>query len=275
MSTTVTIGEDTGRVRLAFDDASSWYDDLHANDPAWRAARAVTHSVFLTYFRHNDRLLEINCGTGIDALALATQGMSVYATDISEGMIEAARAKIEQHGLSSRARAEVLGFEELGTVRGDPFDGGYSNFDGLNCIQDPGPIARELARLIRPGGYFVATILPDFCLWETLSMFLRLNVAGAFRRRSSGGVEANLGGKTFRTFYYSPEGFARHFTENFKVVGVLGLNIFTPPMNHLRAYRILRPILPILYRVDALVSRLPVFRRIGDQMIIVLQRNPA
>src|SRR5215471_7976723 len=46
-----------------------------------------------TGFLSGQRVLELNCGTGIDALHLASRGVSVVACDISSRMIELARQR--------------------------------------------------------------------------------------------------------------------------------------------------------------------------------------
>jgi len=261
--------------RRAFDEAAGWYDQLHESDAAWRASRARTHRIYLKYFNPGNRLLEINCGTGIDAVALACRGMSVHATDLSPVMIEAVAQKIRNHDLEKNLSAEVLAFNELNRLNGQIFDGIYSNFAGLNCTNDLATVADALSKLIRPGGYFIATIMTDFCLWETCAMLLRLRGADAFRRRSRGGVSANLGGERFPTYYFSPEKFLPPFRNSFAEQEIVGLNIFTPPLNHLRAYRMIRPLLPLLYATDDVLSALPLFRRIGDHAVIVLRRKGA
>ncbi len=52
-------------------------------------------------------ILESMCGTGRVLLPLAQAGFQVVGVDISEAMIDRARAKISAAGLGARARAEV------------------------------------------------------------------------------------------------------------------------------------------------------------------------
>ncbi len=265
--------ERTLAARAAFDGAAEWYDQLHEDTPAWRASRERTQRTFLRYFRPGDRLLELNCGTGIDAIAMARHGMHVHATDLSPAMITAVRKKVDLQNQVARVTAEVLGFDELHRLQGCTFDGAYSNFGGLNCTDRLREPADRLAELIRPGGVFVATFMTDFCLWETLSMLLRFRWSQIFRRRERQGVRANLGGNSFTTYYFSPRDFVSSFRPHFQVVEMYGLNILTPPLNHMRAYGFLRPFLPLLYALDDVVARLPFFRRSGDHAVIVLRRS--
>jgi ubiquinone/menaquinone biosynthesis C-methylase UbiE len=265
--------EERNLTRRAFDGAALWYDHLHATDSAFRHSRSYTHRIFLKYFRPGDRLLELNCGTGIDAVFLAGRGMHVHATDLSPGMIAEVKRKIALQDLATAITTEERGFDELRGLTDTRFDGAYSNFGGLNCTGRLDDVATTLAALVKPGAYMIATVMSDFCLWETLAMLSRLRWSAAIRRSAHGGIPANLGGETVTTYYYPPARFVEAFGENFHAVEILGLNILTPPLNHFRAYRLLRPLLPILYAVDEVVAPLPIFRRIGDHYIAVLRRN--
>ncbi|MEM8958930.1 MAG: class I SAM-dependent methyltransferase [Pseudomonadota bacterium] len=57
------------------------------------AAYAATLDQTRTYLSPSDSALEVGCGTGTTALALAPSVARYRATDISGGMIEIARAK--------------------------------------------------------------------------------------------------------------------------------------------------------------------------------------
>ena len=59
------------------------------DDPLSRFYRAIDR-----HFRRGAALLELGCGTGDDALALASRGYRVVATDVAAGMVERARAKV-------------------------------------------------------------------------------------------------------------------------------------------------------------------------------------
>ena len=55
-----------------------------------RAQRGAVWEILLDIFEEGAHILELNCGTGEDALFLARHDMSVVACDASEGMIQAA-----------------------------------------------------------------------------------------------------------------------------------------------------------------------------------------
>jgi len=110
------------------------------------------------------RILDVGCGLGDDAAALAglvAPGGSVVGVDGSQAMIEAAR---ERHGGVEGLSFEVADAADL------PFDD--ASFDGchidrvLQHIADPAPVIREMARVLRPEGVLVAYDND----WETLTV---------------------------------------------------------------------------------------------------------
>ncbi len=261
------------RPGAAFDAAADLYDIMEAGQPEFARIRLLTQKIFRRYFARGDRLLELNCGTGTDAVALARTGLRIVATDASHPMLAAASAKAHAAGLQETIEFRQVSFEQLGELDAAPFDGAYSNFGGLNCTRDVGAVAANLARLVRPGGFVVATVMPRFCLWETASMAFRLRFESAFRRFNKEGVPANISGVSVRTFYHSPGDFRRAFQPAFARVALYGLNVLTPPPGHVRAYRGLRPALPALRLLDRLACRVPLLRSVGDHYIMVLRKS--
>ena len=64
---------------LAFDTLAERYDDMFTNSLICRAQRDAVWSMAIRTFRRGDRILELNCGTGEDALFLAHHGITVLA----------------------------------------------------------------------------------------------------------------------------------------------------------------------------------------------------
>src|SRR4030095_16268947 len=93
---------------------------------------------FLTPVLHSYKrpvkILDINCGTGEDALQLSRLGHDVTATDGSARMVEKAKQKAPLLNEKS-IRFDVCRFDELHMHYGhEKFDLIISNFGGLNCI---------------------------------------------------------------------------------------------------------------------------------------------
>ncbi|HVQ63229.1 MAG TPA: hypothetical protein VMT78_01770, partial [Terriglobia bacterium] len=57
---------------LAFEAIAGVYDDVFSDSPIGRAQRRAVWNEMDREFREGQSILEINCGTGIDALHLAS-----------------------------------------------------------------------------------------------------------------------------------------------------------------------------------------------------------
>jgi SAM-dependent methyltransferase len=267
---TLTDRDDT---RRAFDSVAATYDALYEHLPGIRRLREATSRLFLSFFVRGSHLLEINCGTGNDALFLAQHGYTVLATDLSPCMLDVARQKVSRSGLESRVGTRLLSFEDVADLQGMLFDGIYSNLGGLNCATDLRPLAHDLGAILKPGGYFIAVVMPPFCLWETAAFLFRGQWKNAFRRSSAGGAIAVLHGLRFRTRYYSPRHFVSFFSNAFDHVTTIGLAVFLPPPNFDRLYGRLGPAVEWLGAMDERFARWPGVRAIGDHYAVVLRKR--
>jgi ubiquinone/menaquinone biosynthesis C-methylase UbiE len=265
--------ETAGRSRSAFNNAAPSYDDEFERLPATRRLRDIIWRTYYEYFRPGDSLLELNCGTGTDAMELAASGIHVLATDASEEMIKEAERKLASTGLHAFVETRQLSFHRLHQLKGKVFDGAYSNFGGLNCTRRLDYVARSIAPLIRPGGFLVLCMLSKFSLWEMLSFLARLQFAKAFRRFPKDGTLADVHGEKVWVHYYSPKEIVGIFSAGFIPVAGYGLNIFSPPPNSRLASRVLGPLARLLERLDDLIAQRKPFYALGDHFVIVLQRK--
>ena len=255
----------------SFDAAAETYDHEFDLLPATARIRGIVRDLAVTKFPPGGSILELNCGTGTDAIALSRCGFHVLATDASPSMINAATAKMEA-GSGSRVEFRVIPFEEVSSLEGKMFDGIFSNMGGLNCLADLRPLAKSLAGILKPGGFFVATLLSDFCLWETAAYLLRFNFRGALRRQRTNGTGVSIHGNSVQVFFHSPSSVRAAFSPAFRRSALLGLNILTPPPSSARAYQRLGSGRRILESIDNGIAGIPPFNRLGDHFVIALQR---
>ena len=101
------------------------------------------------------RVLEIGCGSAPCARWLRSAGADVVALDLSVGMLARAAELNRSTGLDVplvQADAAAL------PVRDASVDLACSAFGGLPFVADAGSVFSEVARVLRPGGRFVASV---------------------------------------------------------------------------------------------------------------------
>src|SRR6478735_6450842 len=91
-----------------FDGMAADYDRSFTASSIGQRMRAVVWHRLATAFRSGERVLELNCGTGEDAVHLGSRGVRVLATDTSELMIEKARIKVAAAGLAEQIETRRL-----------------------------------------------------------------------------------------------------------------------------------------------------------------------
>ena len=256
-----------------FDSYAQYYDTHFESNPITKKIRATVQHTMVHYFRNGNSILELNCGTGTDALFLARNGMKVHATDASEGMIQKTNEKISQENLSEFISTQQLSFENILSLSPMIYDGVLSNFGGLNCAADIRTTMKNIATLIQPQGYFILNILNKFCLWETLAFLLKGKIHDAFRRVQSNGTDANVFGKTIRTHYYFANDIVRMSSREFFCREIYGLNFISPNTNAMGFYE-RHPALcsTLLQWEEERRHTFPLYN-FSDHVVIVLQKQ--
>lgn len=223
-------------------------------------------------FRPGQRILELNCGTGEDALHLARRGVRVLATDASAGMLDVAREKVSAAGLAGAVEVRELAIEQLdGLARefGGQFDGGLSNFGGLNFVADLPPVSRALAALLRPGARLVLCLVGPLVPWEWAWFIGQGQPRKAFRRLSPGGVLW----KGVRVRYPSPHRIRRAFEREFRAVRTGGLGVLLPPP-YTEGWASRHPrLIALLDRWERRLEGAPLAAWLGDHCLIELERR--
>jgi len=212
-------------------------------------------------------VLELNCGTGIDAVHLAGRGIRVLACDIAPHMIELAR---QQAGATNLIDWRVLPTENIGALIDEgTFDGAFSNFSGLNCVDDLSAAAQNLARLLKPGAPILVCMIGRFVPWEILWFLAHGNPTRAFLRlRGNGEAVAAV-----RVQYPSVVEIARQFAPEFTLRKWKGLGIAVPPSYMERWARRFPRVLAALAGVDRYIASIPVFRGMADFVLLEFERR--
>jgi SAM-dependent methyltransferase len=256
---------------LAFDRLASAYDSLFTFSAIGRAQRDAVWEYALRVFAKGSHILELNCGTGEDALFLESEGMSVTACDASMGMIEEARQKAD--GISN-ARIEflVLRTEEIDSLPETPrIDGVFSNFSGLNCVGDLRSVAQALSKRLPQRAPLLLCFSTRYCLCEVIYFLLHGEPKKAMRRWK-GSSQAHFDTLEFPVFYPRLAQIRRAFAPEFRLVSTIGIGIAVPP-SYVESWISRRPrLLKLMDAIDDLIRTWPVMRTFGDHMLIHLER---
>ncbi|MCX7851424.1 MAG: class I SAM-dependent methyltransferase [Anaerolineae bacterium] len=212
-----------------FDGVAAGYDAAFTHTALGRVLRRRVWEVLARYLRPGQHWLELACGTGEDALWLAGQGVRVTATDGSPRMLEIAQAKARAAGLAERIAFARLDLTAgLAALEEGAFDGVLSDFGGINVLSDWRPLARDLARLVRPGGVVVLVPMGPRCPWEVVWYGMHGDGRTA-TRRWRGRAVARIGAGLVPVAYPSPRRLRRDFAPWFGHRETLSLGFWLPP----------------------------------------------
>jgi ubiquinone/menaquinone biosynthesis C-methylase UbiE len=214
----------------AFTKQSAIFDELYSTNLIIQYKRQRVRDHVQQWLKPNSKILELNAGTGEDAIWFAQNGHTVHATDISKGMQEKLVEKVWQNKLESKITNELCSFTELQNLNNKrPYDLIFSNFAGLNCTDELDKVLLSFTPLLKANGIITLVILPKFCLWETM-MFFKGDFKTAFRRFfSSKGVKAKIEDEYFTCWYYNPSYVIKNMKDSYTVLSVEGLCTLVPP----------------------------------------------
>ena len=273
----MTEGDSVTRLREtqeAFDSVAPDYDGPRGNNPLIQDMRAEMWRWLDREFSPGSRLIDLGCGTGLDAVRMAHRGHSVVATDWSTEMVARTAARARAESVADRVAALAIGAHELERLEGTgTFDGAYSNLGPLNCVPELAAVSRACSRLLRPAGVLVFAVIGRVCPWEILHYARRGHWSRVKVRFVSNAVPVSLNKHTVWTRYYTPREFYRPFGRLFGLAHYRGLCVFVPPP-YLTGIRERHPQWQRrLWRIDRQVSGWPLLRGIGDHFLIVMHKR--
>ena len=215
-------------INRAFSKQSTSFDEYDKNNPILQWMRLQIHKHVMAYTKAGQKMLELNAGTGIDAVFFAQQGIHIHATDVSDGMIEVLRTKVNALNLNDHITIQQCSYTDLDKIQFKKFDYIFSDFGGLNCASDLSPVIGNFNSLLKPGAMVSLVLMPPVCPWEMLSLF-KGNFNLAFRRFKKQGTLSHLEGECFKTYYYKPSQILKLFGTDYRLVKLQGLASWSPP----------------------------------------------
>src|SRR5687768_2085867 len=213
----------------AFNKQAPLFDELYIKDTIIQYKRRRVRDHVLKWLQPGSKILELNAGTGEDAIFFALQGHNVHATDISVTMQGMLMKKAKKYGLQNSITHELCSYTDLKNLQArGPYDLIFSNFAGLNCTNELEKVLQPFDGLLKPGGLVTLVLLPKFCLWEFLLLFKGKFKTALRRFSGSKGAKAHIEGEFFRCWYYNPSFIRKHLEDSFDMISLEGLCTLVP-----------------------------------------------
>src|SRR6478609_9584781 len=103
-------------INNAFTKQSPHYDEDDERNAILVWMRKMVRNHVSDYLKEGDRILELNAGSGIDAVYFSRNGNVVHATDLSDGMTKEIETKIKKFGLEQKLSCQQCSYTELDKV---------------------------------------------------------------------------------------------------------------------------------------------------------------
>jgi len=263
-------------MQTPFDKIAPAYDELFTDTPIGKLQRNIVRKYLDETLPANKQIsiLELNCGTGEDAVYFAKKGFRVTATDVSDEMLKLTEEKINKYGVGNNCLMKKLDLSNPADFNFEQkFDLVFSNFGGINCInkEELGNICELLSKISNDNGRIVFVIMPKFCLWESIYFLLKLKFGNVFRRASAKPLNVQLNGGIVKTYYYSPKNIVRIFSKNFKIKKVKPVGFFIPPSFLNNYFSRKKKLLSILKKTERAVSNLSFLSKASDHFLIDME----
>ena len=260
-------------MKADFNQAASSYDDHFTHSVIGTLQRNLVYHQLSKILNQSNlkNILEINCGTGEDAIWLAKQNFEITATDISQAMITIAKSKATLDNL-------VFKVADIKTIAKDfepkKFDLIFSNFGGLNCLSkaELASFFKNTSALLNENGKMILVIMPKNTTWEQFYFLLKLDFKNIFRRKKELAI-ANVNGENVATYYYNPKDIVNLANANFEIKQLKPIGFLIPP-SYLEPFFKKRPkLISFLNTLEQSIKNQSWLSKYADHYLIVLQKK--
>ncbi len=152
-----------------------WYRDSFSGEYLWlyahrsdrEAQKQMATALKILEYQKGQRVLDLACGAGRHALALAKRGARVTGVDLSSELLSIARQKIKDKGYTASFKRQDM--REIGYE--NRFDGvmmWFTSFGYFPNKRDDRKVLRNVLKALRPGGWWWIDLLNPAWLEKTL-----------------------------------------------------------------------------------------------------------
>ncbi len=250
-----------------FGQVADHYDAEFSRQGTGLFQRRLVHQLLEPHLPpEGSAVLELNAGTGTDALNFQNRGYDVIPTDGSEEMV----ALMTEKGLPAiqwdlnNPRPDIL-------KRDFPLV--FSNFSGWNCVSPESlkSLGKVLSGSMSSGSTLAVVVFGPRCILENKYMFF----AGRwkqFGRRRKPAVKAKVGQSSMTIWNYRVVDLAGILSPHFELVVQHPIGLFLPP-SYIRIPAFARGLLKVGYRMDRTIAKLGFLAPYADHMLLVFQKK--
>lgn len=258
-------------IDTGFSKVYDHYEWLNKESLIDQTMRNQVHQTVLKFIKPHSSIIEINSGSGIDAVFFAKLGYTILATDVSEGAEMKINEKIRQLNVSNLT-FKKCSFLELDQLHPSKFDYLISNFGGLNCSDELQKVFHSFDSILLPNAHVTMVILGKYYPWDWIYA-LKLKFRRAFMRLSKSDVYANIEGEKIKINYYIPKQIIRLMPSNFELQKIENLGFLYPSVNHQTITK-QKKLIALLIKIDAfLLKKDWIPKGVGDYFIITFKKK--
>lgn len=251
--------------------ATEYHESFLLNESA-RLARERIHCTFARHFGTTSGLvLDIGCGSGIDAQFLGRIGCRVYGIDRSSGMIEEAKRRLalSKTDLASRVSFEAIEVTEttLDTVLSSASPNHVIlSFGVINFVSDLDGLFGAIGRSLSRGGICIASTLSMDSWWEHVRR-------GGSERTGFQPRLIPIHQTPTETWFWSSERVSAASRAHFDTIETYGIGLVHPPPYfdaYLRKFPLLQK---ALWNLDRRFESSRIATKFSDHVVVVLKRR--
>ena len=129
-------------------------------------------------------------------------------------------------------------------------------------------LSEKIKILLKPGGKFIAVIMPDFCMIESIYFLFKFRTQEMFRRKKV--QQVNVNDSVVETYYYHPKKFYEYFKRDFIINKIIAVGVFIPPSYLNNFFRRKVNTLKVLNKLEGSFGNHSIAASISDHFLIDL-----